>query len=47
MSIRLLPKEPVMLRETSGQDRAIERKKIWQRHPKALIGARAERLCQD
>jgi HlyD family secretion protein len=39
MSIRLLPKEPVMLRDTSGQDRAIERKKIWQRHPKALIGA--------
>src|SRR5271155_2837700 len=39
MSIRLLPKEPVMLRDTSGQDRVIERQKIWQRHPKALIGA--------
>ena len=38
MSIRLLPKEPVMLRDTSGQDRVIERQKIWQRHPKALIG---------
>ena len=39
MSIRLLPKEPVMLRDTSGQDRVIERQKIWHRHPKALIGA--------
>jgi HlyD family secretion protein len=28
-----------MLRDTSGQDRVIERQKIWQRHPKALIGA--------
>jgi HlyD family secretion protein len=38
MSIRLLPKEPVMLRDTSGQDRVIEKKKPWQRHPKLLIG---------
>jgi HlyD family secretion protein len=28
-----------MLRDTSGQDRVIERQKIWQRHPKALVGA--------
>jgi HlyD family secretion protein len=32
MSMRLLPKEPVMLRDTSGQDRAIERASLWKRH---------------
>ena len=36
MSIRLLPKEPVMLRDTSGQDRAIERTGLRRRH-RALI----------
>jgi HlyD family secretion protein len=38
MSLRLLPKESVMLRDTSGQDRVIERPKWWRRHPKILIG---------
>jgi HlyD family secretion protein len=32
LSMRLLPKEPVMLRDTSGQDRAIERASLWKRH---------------
>src|ERR1700727_1670750 len=32
MSMRLLPKEPVMLRDTSGQDRVIERASLWKRH---------------
>jgi HlyD family secretion protein len=41
MSLRLLPKEPVMLRDTSGQDRIIERAKFWRRSPKMLIGAAA------
>jgi HlyD family secretion protein len=30
--MRLLPKEPVMLRDTAGQDRAIERTSLWVRH---------------
>jgi HlyD family secretion protein len=30
--MRLLPKEPVMLRDTSGQDRVIERASLWKRH---------------
>src|ERR1700742_1055235 len=37
MSMRLLPKEPVMLRDTSGQDRVIEPKNIFQRHRKWVI----------
>jgi HlyD family secretion protein len=41
MSLRLLPKEPVMMRDTSGQDRVIERPKFWRRSPKILIGAAA------
>jgi HlyD family secretion protein len=41
MSLRLLPKEPVMLRDTSGQDRILERPKFWRRSPKILIGAAA------
>jgi HlyD family secretion protein len=41
MSLRLLPKEPVMLRDTSGQDRLIERPGFWRRSPKILIGAAA------
>jgi HlyD family secretion protein len=32
MSIRLLPKEPVMLRDTTGQDSVIERASVWKRH---------------
>jgi HlyD family secretion protein len=30
--MRLLPKEPVMLRDTTGQDRVIERPNPWKRH---------------
>jgi HlyD family secretion protein len=30
--MRLLPKEPVMLRDTTGQDRVIERASAWKRH---------------
>jgi HlyD family secretion protein len=37
MSIRLLPKEPIMLRDTSAQDRVIEPKNPLQRHRKILI----------
>jgi HlyD family secretion protein len=37
MSMRLLPKEPIMLRDTSGQDRVIEPKNILQRHRKWII----------
>ncbi len=32
MSMRLLPKEPVMLRDTAGQDRVIERESPLKRH---------------
>jgi HlyD family secretion protein len=38
--MRLLPKEPIMLRDTSGQDRAIEPKNLLKRHSK-LIAAGA------
>jgi HlyD family secretion protein len=41
MSMRLLPKEPVMLRDTTGQDRAIERKNPWMRHRTLLIAVLA------
>jgi HlyD family secretion protein len=37
MSLRLLPKEPVMLRDTSGQDRVIERPSFWKRNPKLIL----------
>jgi HlyD family secretion protein len=37
MSIRLLPKEPIMLRDTSAQDRVIEPKNLLKRHRKLLI----------
>ena len=40
MSMRLLPKEPIMLRDTSGQDRVIEPKNLFKRHRK-LIAAGA------
>jgi HlyD family secretion protein len=35
--MRLLPKEPVMLRDTAGQDRMIERAGVWQRHRTPII----------
>src|SRR3984957_4726272 len=41
MSMRLLPKEPVMLRDTTGQDRVIERAGIWQRHRTLLLAVLA------
>src|SRR5579863_3013888 len=41
MSMRLLPKEPVMLRDTAGQDRAIERSSPWKRHRMILLAALA------
>ncbi len=41
MSMRLLPKEPVMLRDTAGQDRIIERASIWQRHRTLLLAVLA------
>jgi HlyD family secretion protein len=34
--MRLLPKEPIMLRDTSGQDRVIEPKNLFKRHRFAL-----------
>jgi HlyD family secretion protein len=41
MSIRLLPKEPVMLRDTTGQDRVIEPASPWKRHRTLLAAALA------
>jgi HlyD family secretion protein len=41
MSIRLLPKEPVMLRDTTGQDRVIEPTSLWKRHRTLLVAALA------
>jgi HlyD family secretion protein len=35
--MRLLPKEPVMLRDTTGQDRVIERTSLWKRHRTLVI----------
>jgi HlyD family secretion protein len=35
--MRLLPKEPVMLRDTAGQDRVIERASLWVRHRTSII----------
>src|ERR1700674_649603 len=37
MSMRLLPKEPIMLRDTSAQDRVIEPKNAFKRHRFALV----------
>jgi HlyD family secretion protein len=37
MSMRLLPKEPIMLRDTSAQDRVIEPKNVLKRHLKLII----------
>ncbi|HEY0745769.1 MAG TPA: biotin/lipoyl-binding protein, partial [Steroidobacteraceae bacterium] len=41
MSMRLLPKEPIMLRDTSAQDRVIEPKNPLKRHRKIIIAALA------
>jgi HlyD family secretion protein len=37
MNMRLLPKDPVMLRDTTGQDRVIEPASLWTRHRTPLI----------
>jgi HlyD family secretion protein len=37
MSMRLLPKEPIMLRDTSAQDRVIEPKNVLKRHRTLII----------
>jgi HlyD family secretion protein len=37
MSMRLSPKEPVMLRDTAGQDRVIDPTSAWKRHRTLLI----------
>src|ERR1700719_3046674 len=37
MSMRLLPKEPIMLRDTSAQDRVIEPKNPFKRHRKLIV----------
>jgi HlyD family secretion protein len=39
MSMRLLPKEPTMLRDTSAQDRVIEPKNPFERHRNIIIAA--------
>jgi len=41
MSMRLLPKEPIMLRDTSAQDRVIEPKNPFKRHRKLVLVALA------
>jgi HlyD family secretion protein len=41
MSMRLLPKEPIMLRDTSAQDRVIEPKNPFNRHRKLVLVALA------
>jgi len=41
MSMRLLPKEPIMLRDTSAQDRVIEPQSALRRHRKIIIAALA------
>src|SRR5277367_1197549 len=41
MSIRLLPKEPIMLRDTSAQDRVIEPKNPFKRHRNIIIAVLA------
>jgi HlyD family secretion protein len=41
MSIRLLPKEPFMLRDTTGQDRVIEGTSLWKRHRMLLLAVLA------
>ena len=41
MSMRLLPKGSLMLPDTAGQDRPIERPSLWRRHGKLAAGALA------
>jgi HlyD family secretion protein len=41
MNMRLLPKEPIMLRDTSGQDRVIEPQNLLKRHRKIIIAVLA------
>jgi HlyD family secretion protein len=41
MSMRLLPKEPIMLRDTSAQDRVIEPQSPFKRHRKIIIAVLA------
>jgi HlyD family secretion protein len=41
MSVRLLPKEPIMLRDTSAQDRVIEPQSPFKRHRKIIIAVLA------
>src|SRR5258705_7567164 len=38
MNMRLLPKDPVMRRDTTGQDRVIEPAGAWKRHRALLTG---------
>src|SRR6202040_598231 len=41
MSMRLLPKEPIMLRDTSAQDRVIEPKNLFKRHRNLILAGLA------
>ena len=41
MNMRLLPKEPIMLRDTSGQDRVVEPQNPFKRHRKIIIAVLA------
>jgi HlyD family secretion protein len=45
MSMRLLPKEPIMLRDTSAQDRVIEPQSPFKRHRKIIIAVLALALA--
>jgi HlyD family secretion protein len=45
MSMRLLPKEPIMLRDTSAQDRVIEPQSPFKRHRKTIIAVLALALA--
>ena len=45
MSMRLLPKEPIMLRDTSAQDRVIEPQSPFKRHRKIVIAVLALALA--
>jgi HlyD family secretion protein len=45
MSMRLLPKEPIMLRDTSAQDRVIEPQSPFKRHRKIIIAVLAVALA--
>ncbi len=45
MSMRLLPKEPIMLRDTAAQDRVIEPQSPFKRHRKIIIAVLALALA--